>query len=64
MMIYETQKLENRPFNQAHVDKMLKHLEISLENETNLVITLDNQVKDYIIYLKNDLFVFYKMGNS
>ena len=34
IMIYETQKLEGRPLNQAHVDKMLSAFRAKFGNET------------------------------
>ena len=57
MMIYETQKLENRPLNQAHVDKMLKSFRDKFNNETSSGNARVSGNKESIISLKNDFFL-------
>ena len=52
MMIYETQKLENRPLNQAHVDKMLKSFRDKFGNETSSGNARVSGKRKYYIFKK------------
>jgi hypothetical protein len=52
MMIYETQKLENRPLNQAHVDKMLKSFRDKFGNETTSGAARVSGKRKYYIFKK------------
>jgi len=52
MMIYETQKLENRPLNQAHVDKMLKSFRDKFGNETSSGNARTSGKRKYYIFKK------------
>lgn len=52
MMIYETQKLEGRPLNQAHVDKMLTAFRSKFGNETSSGNARTSGKRKYYIFKK------------
>jgi len=52
IMIYETQKLENRPLNQAHVDKMLKSFRDKFGNEISSGNARTSGKRKYYIFKK------------